>query len=447
MRRIWVVDDHIPIHELYDAPFPSRLTADIVRHLVEKLSGDAWEEPAVLELCRALSVGEFEPTYFLSPESMLQAFDEGAVPPHAVVFDWEYPGSTNDRNVAALDRLLRRSFAYVQVYTHLGDAAVEPHLAELRARHHGRLLPTKAKSSVAPAELAGAIDVAWKGTIAGDLADKVREAVLGAVERSLIDMCSVPRAGIAAIAHGRPETLVHLVLSKVRDEIAVGAGDALTEIVAAAGDADSTPDLRRLLSVWYYFFPQDHRVRCGDLIEIDGGLGFVLTPPCDLAKFPKKTGSRLTWIRCVRLDAAGLGSLRGAGLKLGAVGNSIVAGHGEAGEALVLLPNVPVEANKRDELADYVLLCHAWESRLIEKAPGGVATYEHLGGLRRRCTLADPFVSAVVARVSSVISSPGTPDLPQGEIVRLRQAIAPPAAAGNPAPAPAGPVADERGRP
>ena len=240
-------------------------------------------------------------------------------------------------------------------------------------------------------------------------------------------MCAVPRAGIAAIAQGRPENLVHVVLSKVRDEIAVGASEVLAEIAGAtAGEAGSSEGLRRLMSVWYYFFPSDNRVRRGDLVEIDGGLGLVVTPPCDLVKFPKKTGRRLTWLRCIRLDAEGLETIRAAGYKLNTVGNSIIAAHGEAGEALVLLPNVPLEHGKRDALADYVVLCHAWESRLIEDAPGGVATYDHLSGFRRRCALADPFATAVVARVTSVISSPGTPDLPGGELARLKQALSTP---------------------
>ncbi len=432
MKRVWVVDDKIPLHELYDGPYPARLEVGLVRHLVEQLPREAWEEAPVLDLCRALCVPDFEPTFFLSPEGMLQAFVDGAVPPHAVVFDWEYPGSTDQKNLAALERLLQRSFAYVQVYTHLGEAAVEPLLEELRTIHKGRLLPARAKASVTPAELAQAIRDAWEGTIAGELADKVREEVLAAVERSLIDMCSVPRAGIAAMAQGRPENLVHVVLSKVRDEIAVGAGEVLTEIVRAAGEEGSSDGLRRLMSVWYYFFPPDNRVRRGDLVDIEGGLGLVVTPPCDLVKFPKKTGRRLTWLRCVRLDGEGLETIRAAGYKLNAVGNSIIAAHGEAGEALVILPNVPLEQGKRDALADYVVLCHAWESRLIEDAPGGIATYDHLGGLRRRCALADPFASAVVARVTSVISSPGTPDLPGGELARLKQALLPTPAAPEP---------------
>lgn len=424
MKRVWVVDDKIPLHELYGGPYPIRLDAGMVRHLVEQVPREAWEEPAVRDLCETLCGAEFEATFFLSPEAMLQAMKEGTTPPHAVIFDWEYPGSNDQKNVVALDRLLESSFAYVQVYTHLAEATVEPVLIPLRAHREGRLLPARAKTAVTPAQLAQEIRTAWEGTIAGEIADRVRANVVTAVERSLTDMCSVPSAGIAAIAQGRPENLVHLVLSRVRDELGADASDILADVPAATGEQASTEPLRRLMSAWYYFFPSDNRVRRGDLVEIEDGLGLVVTPACDLVKFPKKAGSRITWLRCVPLDGGGLAQLQNAGYRFDDVGNSIIAGHGKAGEALIVLPNVPVEPGQRGTLADYVLLCHAWGSKLIDDAPGGVATYDHLGGLKRRCTLADPFAGAVAARITAVISSPGTPDLPSGERSRLKQILA-----------------------
>lgn len=431
MRRVWLVDDRIPIHELYGGPFPTRLDTGLVRHLVEQLPPEAWDEPAVLELCRALCTGEYESTFFMSPEAMLRALDGGIIPPHAVIFDWEYPGSNNARNSEALDTLLSSSFAYVQVYTHLGQEGVEPTLADLRVKYRTRLLPTRTKSAVTATALAEQIRNAWTGTIAGELADRVRDEVFSSVERALIDMCEVGRGALAAMTQGAPENFVHVVLSKVRDEIGSRGSEALDEIVAADHAGESSEELRRLMSVWYYYFPSDQLVRRGDLIEIEGDLGFVVTPPCDLVKFPKKTGRRLTWLRAMRLDDTSLQGLRASGLRINEIGNSTVAAHG--GDALVLLPNVPMQSKSRESVADYAILCHAWESRVFKGQPdgqGGVLSYTDLEGITRRCTLAEPFASAIVARVTAVISSPGTPDFPKGEIVRLRRVVGPkPAAA------------------
>jgi hypothetical protein len=428
------VDDHIPIQELYDAPFPVRLDVDIVRQLVDGFPAAAWEEPAVLALCRELCGADYDSTFFLSPDSMLRALDQGTIPPHAVIFDWQYPGSNNERNRAALERLLDSSFAYVQVYTHLGEDGVEPTLADLRAKYGSRLLPTRTKATVTAVQLSQQVRAAWEGTIAGELADKVRAQVMGAVERSLIDMCEIKRGTIAAMSQGETETFIHVILSKVRDEIGTHGSEALDAIVSASHAGESSEELRRLMSIWYYFFPSDTYVRRGDLIEVDGNLGFVVTPSCDLVKFPKKTGRRLTWLRMIRMDGDGIRAIRESGLEVDGVGNSIIAGHGKVGEAFVLLPNVPMTLRSRSALADYVVLCHAWESRTFADAPAGEITYDRLQGIVRRCTLADPFVSAVVARVTSVISSPGTPDLPRGELVRLRQLTDPtPAAPKGPA--------------
>lgn len=424
MNRVWVVDDMIPAHELYAGPLPTALEAALVRHLVEQ-AGDAWEEVSVLNLCRELCASEFDATFFTSPDAMLLALRRGATPPHAVIFDWEYPppASDDDKKCAVLDELLSRSFTFVQVYTHLGEAGVEQKLNDLRERHAGRVLPTRMKADVTPAQLAAHIREAWTGTIAGDLADRVRDAVLAAVERSLVDMCSVPRGAIAAMTEGAVENLVELVLSKVRDEMGAGQLEALDEMIAADHDGASSAAQRRLMSVWYYLFPGDQGVRRGDLIEVDDGLGVVVTPPCDLARFPKKTGRRLTWLRCVRLDQDGVAELRRFGYKIDGIGNSIIAGHGQAGDAVIILPNVPRLTGRRDVLDDYAILCHAWQSRFCDGATGGVLKYGDIDGMQRRCSLAEPFASAVAAKVAAVISSPGTPDLSKGERLRLKQML------------------------
>jgi len=425
MRRVWVVDDTIPIHELYDGPFPVRLDAAVVKHLVEQLPREAWSEPEVLDLCATLSGPLYESAFFLSPDAMLATLSQGALPPHAVVFDWEYPGSSHDKNLEAIELLLGASFAYVQVYTHLGAAGVEPQLAALRDKFGARLLPVRAKADVTPSGLATEILEAWTGTIAGETADRVRDEVFKAVERSLIEMCSVPRGEIASLAQGMSENLVHLVLSKVRDEISIGGLDVLEEIAGGSWLGDSSVGLRRLMSVWYYFFPADNFVRRGDLIEIEGSLGFVVTPECHLDKFAKKTGRHLTWLHCVRVDEDGLASLRADGYEFDGIGGSIIAAHGKAGDALIVLPNVPDVSGSRELLSDHALLCHSWGSRLFRDVPGGRLKYDGLPGIKRRCTLVDPFASAVVTKISAVMSSAGMPDLPKGEQARLRRIATP----------------------
>jgi hypothetical protein len=227
MRRVWVVDDRIPIQALYGGPFPSSMEAELVRHLVEVIGADAWEEAQVFALCQAFCAAEYDTTFFLSPEAMLRALERGAVPPHAVIFDWQYPGSTNERNLEALDRLLGSTFAYGQVYTHLGAEGVQPLLADLATKYGPRLLAPKTKADVTPAQLSAHVTQAWSGTIAGVLADRVRQEVSTAVERTLIDMCEIGRGTIASMVQGEPDNFIHVVLAKVRDEVGLRGAEAL----------------------------------------------------------------------------------------------------------------------------------------------------------------------------------------------------------------------------
>jgi hypothetical protein len=436
MKRVWVVEDKIPVNELYSGPYPAKLDADMIRHLVDTLDSDAWSEPEVLDLCRALCAPEYEPAFFLTPDAMLRTMKDGAIAPHAVIFDWEYPGSNSEKNRAALQHVLDSSFAYVQVYTHLGEEGVEPLIEDLRRKYSGRLLPARGKGVVNATELSSEIKKAWKGTIAGEVADRVRGQVADAVEHTLIDFCEIGTGAIAAMVQREPDNIVNLVLSKVRDEIGTSGSETLNAILSAEYAGDSSQQVRRLLSIWYYYFPADKRVRRGDLIDVDGSLGLVLTPPCDLYGFSRKTGSRLTWLEVVKMDLEGIAIIRASGIEFNSVGNSIIAGHGKAGEAVVLLPNVPIAAKNRETVSDYVVLCHAWTNKRFE-VPGGALTYDSLKDISRRCTLAEPFVSAILARVTSVISSPGTPDLPKGEVARLKALLAaPPPAASNAVPVP-----------
>jgi hypothetical protein len=428
MKRVWVVDDKIPLGSLYPrAPWPSRINKEMVADLVQR-AADKWEEEEVRALCESLCADEFEATFFLSPEAMQEALRSEAKPPHAVIFDWEYLVTNAEANVVVIKELLADSFAFVQIYTHLGSDGIEPHLKELRREFGIRLLPVRAKTEVTAIELAGEIRAAWGKTIAGELADRVRKQVFAAVERTLIDLSSLPRAAITALST-TTDDLIHLVLARIRNELGTEGAAVMQSMLSGEPSPESSEALRKLMSAWYYYFPPDASVRRGDLLEMGRELGLVITPPCDLVRFNQKTGRQLTWVRVLRLDTAGVADLRKAGFKLKGVRSSITAGFDAAGDSLLYLPNVPKGFGMREPMADYVILCHALRSRRLKGTPDSEPELKYsdggsLGRFKRRCTLAEPFASAVITKIASVVTSPGTPDLPPGEKKRLNDLFA-----------------------
>ena len=433
MRRIWIVDDTIPIHLLFgSARTPTRLDREIVELLISKSTEDQWDEREVRGLCATLCVDEFEASFFLSPEAAKEHIVRGDIPPDGLIFDWEGPGFGSATNVAVLRDVLTQTIALIQVYTRLSHEEVDGHLEDLRREFPDRVLPTLTKADVTPADLRDKVRNARAGTIAGSIADAVRGHVRRALEGTLIEMCTMPQAGISAVVEGNAENLLSLMLAKVRDLLGVDASEILMKAAEGTPTAESTLALRRLLSAWYYFFPSDDRVRRGDIVETIGGgteLRFVVTPSCDLVRFRKKTGGVLTLLTAVALDTAGKDRLRKAALLPTTVRGSITAGVDGSADAVLPLPNIPVVAKDRTSLEDYVLLCHSWETLEVAKSVGaaeGLALcYRDVPTLRRRCTLAEPFVGAALAKIAGVMFSPGVPDFPAAERDRLRVKLAP----------------------
>lgn len=420
MQRVWVVDDAIPVHLLYKEREALRHDRDLVNTLLDERHASQWPDGAddpVRLLCREVCEGYEQCIFFTSPDHAVRALEDGAAPPHVIVYDWEYQSPVD--NNKTIGKLLSDTFSYLQVYTHLSAKVVDAELEPLRVLHGKRLLPALTKSAVNPESLKQIVTKAWKGTIAGDLADSVRATTISAIEHALIDMGSVPKAALGAIAEGKSDNLIQMIVSRIREELGVAEVDALAEMVKSSDLPQSSDGVRRLMSLWYYWFPTDDRVRRGDIISVGGKFGLVVTPACDLAKFKKKTGRRLTWIELEPLESP---SAALHDLDLDTCAPSLTGKYGNAGENVVILPNAPASFGSRAVLADFVLMCHAWHNAVFTSDIVGPLRYGQVE-LTRLCTVAEPFATAVISRAQSVISSPAPPNFPVAEVTRIASAI------------------------
>ncbi len=422
MKRVWVVDDEILfLAKVGGIPAPDGLNAEIVKHMLS--TKEDWTDPHVWELCSAFcSAADLEATFFVSPQSMLAHLRAGASAPDAIVFDWEYYGSSL-QSAGTIKQLLETIPSYLQVYSHLPVATIEQSLDPLRAKHGSRLLSAQLKAEVKPAKLAEDMKVASGRTLGSQVGEMFRSRVRDAIERVLIDLTSVPVDAMSALADGKRDNALNMLVARVREDVGYSQQDIFDDIARGQKGASTSvgPPLRKLISFWYYFFPLDKRVRRGDLIRLlNGEMGLIVTSPCDLGTFRKKTGGRLTWLQV--FDTAGLGvELERAGVKWDAMtmARSITSDINGVGGLYVSLPNVPLDA-KREGLSDLFVCSHGWRSEQVELEEGEPAAfYDRFYGAERICTLAEPFLSAVCTRVMGVISAPGLPDLPVEESKRL----------------------------
>jgi hypothetical protein len=411
MNRVWIVENAVPVQTLsYNPPVIDKVG---VLYLLQD-STASWDEEEVRLLCEAFCSDEYELTVLTSPAQLEKYLDSGVEPPHVVIFDWEGPGFGEATNLAAIKKLLSSTFTYVQVYTQLGAEAVEPYLVSLRKGYGDRLLPARAKTEVTPSDLGSAVKAAWRGTIAGETADQVRMRARGAVERVLIDLCSVRRNALAAMTGGDEGQLVAVIMAKLRDELGP-LHEELTTIVKGGGVAEAAEDLRRFQSALYYYFPSDNVVRSGDLVvDRVGHYGVVITPWCHLGSFQRKTAGRLTIVGAYELNGA---TLEAAGVEVERVGPSATAAHGKAAHSVIVLPNVPKAANDRSALVDWVVVTHEWNTTLVSNVEGALS-YSSVE-LTRICTLTETFSGGVLSHLARTISAVGIPDFPKFESDRL----------------------------
>jgi hypothetical protein len=414
---VWIVENAIPLEQLpYIPPF---IENSGVKYLLAD-EGAQWPEEAVRRLCDAFCEEEYELTILASPAAREKQLRSGIEPPHLVIFDWEGPGFSHEINVAAIEKVLTTTFSYVQVYTHLGADDDERHLAPLRPRFGERLLPARTKDDVEPGDLRTQVTGAWENTIAGETADAVRERARGAVERLLIDLCSVRKNALAAMSKGDVNQFAGVVMAKLRDELGTTGLDQFAAIVKGGGTAEAADDLRRLQSAFYYYFPQDDLIRTGDVvIDETGKYGMVITPWCHLESFQKKTGGYLSIVEACELKAA---PLKAAGFVSEKVGESATASHGKAAYSLVVLPNVPKSPSDRSVLIDLAVVTHGWNTLKVAGTEGPLR-YAAVKTHKRLCTLTETFSGAVVSHLAKTISSLGIPDFPKFEVERLTTLI------------------------
>ena len=423
MTRVWLVDDELPYDKLI--PVPDRVEKRALEHLIGTVS--VWSDnPAVRSLCEKLTAdANVEITALASPAVLAKYLESGITPPHVVIFDWQGLGFEPALNVATIEKTLQSTFAYVQVYTHYDAAEVEPHLAPIRPKYQGRLLPAKSKHDVNANELFATVKAEYEKTIAGDIADQARTRIRRALEEALVELCSVPKTSLAALVDGKAEVLFSLVASKLRDGLGSEGAEFIEDALTRAAAAESTEGLRRFQSIWYYYFPTDQVVRRGDIARtMDGTLVLIISAQCDLARFPKKTAMYLTFAPTVELTKANAQSLRNVTKrKLKKIGDSAISSHDEFGHSFVLLPNIPVVAGTRDSLKDYLVRCHALQSKEMPRAGELALKYSEVDGLERVCTLAEPFAAAVVGHLFATLSAAGMPDFPAFEKQRLQQLL------------------------
>lgn len=182
-----------------------------------------------------------------------------------------------------------------------------------------------------------------------------------------------------------------------------------------------------------YTRPADGMVRTGDVIVVKAtqekdqnppDLYLVLTPPCDLERFWKKTRGSLTLVKMHPLDERGSKKLRLHGNSDFGIKNETISSIISRGTPIIL-PSI-LGADGENKRYEYALFAHDIYFKEIEKigmtSDTAQLTYKDLGaGFELRCHISEPFLSGILSEIRNIIFRPGVPDFPVEETTRLEK--------------------------
>jgi hypothetical protein len=200
-------------------------------------------------------------------------------------------------------------------------------------------------------------------------------------------------------------------------------------------DAKSTRVVREFFQFRAYTTPPstDFLVTTGDIVLISGKEGtedyraslpnlyLVITPPCDLAHFWKKTKGILTLVRMAPIDERGTEEVWKHAKKsfgIDSFPSSITA------RDPMLMPSVRLKDNR---CSDYALFAR---DMLVEDLPLGDKntksdrrlSYKDVGDrFVRQCRVSQPFLGGILDEIRNVLFRSGIPDFPSQEKARMTQ--------------------------
>jgi hypothetical protein len=455
-----------------------------------------WTDHAVLELCKELSTKAKELKGFVSPIGAIIHLREGAIAPDVIIFDMDYKTMKDINKVLEnLEIILKGCISVIQIYTKEGIETIAPYLATFAAKYANRLQLPQPKEITAE-KLEEIISGKLESSLSAHLATNIRRLSTIAIENVLVKIDDLP-LDVAIKLLGGEEVdvtndaeLVELLSNKVSSHLKTSSEIAnavkefaqklgvsaetekqfigeVVELLASSVRAniqyekklyadiqsakespkkvqDSKENTDRIIREFFayrvYDRPGDEIVRTGDIIKFDNVeegdypyLYLVLTPPCELAHFWKKTRGILTLVKMHPLTAGkGIDRIKSYGNKYGE--NSSITS-----KSPFILPSIIVDNRS---FKDYGLFFNEIESRKLDE-PGLLArmtsqqvdklrthkqlTYTVLQQLRentkRECRVSEPFLSGILAEISRLMFRTGVLDFPPQEAARLTDDI------------------------
>ena len=284
---------------------------------------------------------------FSHPTRFTDVFETQDYRPNIVIFDWEY--TTEVDQIAFLQNLVKKSHAQIYVFSGYDQQDnIQQQLADNAESLRGRvsLFPKNSDGVDNHEALTTEINRKIDDNFAFKFGGQLRSVVNKSLDRVLVELGRLNLNDVIEILSKSSETVLDndaktLLADKIKSELkeaeelsswlkektgSAESASELIEIVAQKIQSDvlsselthtPTPDGHAIADrekveseLWSYrVFHQntDGKVRAGDILKYEGSAHvryfMVMTGPCDVAMFWKKTAGILSWIELHPLES------------------------------------------------------------------------------------------------------------------------------------------------
>ncbi len=436
-HSICIIDDAIPttgFPEFIDGT--KRLDQSILKYLT--INEPDWDEEALKNLIIEINDNQSDWTLsaFTNPQFYFSHYENEIFSPDIIIFDWEYGGST-DSSEELLMKLLEKTYAIVNVYTHADNEGQVTAIIESDSfeSYVNRLRLIKKDEDDSVAKLVDYTLERFNSNFSFRYGQELKNNALSALDEVLIQISKLSIDDFVGIFGYRKSggfsistnDLTAIISEKFKHELLSKKFSKSEEKTTGQVDFNDEDLVRKIWAYRLYYCPQDNIVRKGDIISRVNGDDderyLVLSSDCHLNMFWKKNFGYVSMVPIYKLSASSIkikekfSAVKSAhlnSLKISSLTNSSL-------EGVTILPGIKDAQGNFD---DYLL--NSKEVFTVRRKLPNIGnieqkkyvlplSYSNFKGYmgKDRLKISEPFLSPLIQFIVDNFTGYGCPDFPE----------------------------------
>ena len=443
---ICVIDDTIPASTAEHMKDSDLLNSSNLAYLISEKD---WVEEVVKNLIDTLInakqddgiTPKWDVYGFTNPSFLLNTLKEKLARFDVIVYDWDYPGTGQGGGIDAEDillQILRNTFCLVFIFSgvdkqdEINQILEKPEFIEYKKRRE--LLDKESNGKEQSSILIQKAEEMYKSNFSFRFAGQLRRTSLQIIDGVLSDLGRATsnelKNYLSIDESNEKRDFVNFVVERFKSGLVTADLPALEENEQQQAAPIDNELLKRIWSHRLYLPSEsvdyDGPVRRGDIVKIEENYFVVVSADCDLTRFWHKNFGQINVVPLNLLSNSNAGlrdmltfCVSGSKIRKHEIGH-LLDKIGSLPEGPFILPFLKVNQDYNNfivlpkEITTRKIRIPSEVSELQEKKrrQNTYLKYKWWDGAEKVCSVSEPFVTALVQHIFSVLGGYGVPDYP-----------------------------------